>query len=208
MSRAPLRGYSFTRFSTLSSGASPARVVGRRSGAMRAASFAFRQQFAQRHARPRRRAHQLAGISVRRRLEDRRRLRRLHHVALFHHHHAVAIGGGKTEVVRDQDGRHAAFARELDDEIHHRLLRGDVEAGGRLVGDQQLRAAGERQRDHHALTHAAGEFERIGVIALARAHDAHLLEHFDRPSRSPPRCRPGRAAAARPRSACRSCGSD
>ena len=72
---------------------------------------------------------------------------------------------------------------ELDDQVHHRLLRGDVEAGGRLVGDQQLRPAGERQRDDHALAHAAGELEGIGVVALLRPRDAHLLEDGDRPCR-------------------------
>ena len=44
----------------------------------------------------------------------------------------------------------------------------------------KLRLAGERQRDDDALAHAAGQFERIGVIALARARDAHLVEDLDR----------------------------
>ena len=68
----------------------------------------------------------------------------------------------------------------LDRQIHHRLLGGDVEAGGGLVGDQELRAAGERQRNDHALAHAAGQLERIGVVALLRARDAHQVEHFHR----------------------------
>ena len=95
-------------------------------------------------------------------------LRGLDHAALLHHHHAVAIGGGQAEIMRDQDRRHAALLGELDDQVHDGLLRGDVEAGGRLVRDQELRIAGERQRDHDALAHAAGQLERIGMIALAR----------------------------------------
>jgi hypothetical protein len=35
-------------------------------------------------------------------------------------------------------------------------LDGDVERGGRLVGDQHFRIAGERHGDHGALAHAAG----------------------------------------------------
>ena len=69
---------------------------------------------------------------------------------------------------------------ELYDQVHHRLLRGDVEAGGRLIRDQKLRIAGQRQRDHDTLAHAAGKFERIGVIALARARDLDLLQRLDR----------------------------
>ena len=142
----------------------------------------------------RRRAHQLARVGVVWRREDRARGRALDHAALLHHHDAVAIGRGEAEVVGDQDGRHAALARELDHEVHHGLLRGDVEAGGRLVGDQELRPAGERERDHDALAHAAGELERIGVVALARARDAHLIENLDRLFGQRHRVRPGRAA--------------
>ena len=140
----PWRGYSLTSFSTTSSGsACPCRSSQRGGGSRtcrRDAAGLLRQQVAQRHARPRRRAHQLARIGMRRRLEDRRRLRGLDHVALLHHDDAVAIGGGEAEIVRDQDRRHAALARQLGDEVHHGLLRGDVEAGGRLVGDQQAAA--------------------------------------------------------------------
>ena len=85
--------------------------------------------------------------------------------------------------MRDQDGRHASRFGELDDEIHHRLLRRDVEAGGGLVGNQQARTAGQRQRDHHPLTHAPREFEWIGMIALAGAGDLDLLERCNCPIR-------------------------
>jgi hypothetical protein len=70
--------------------------------------------------------------------------------------------------------------RVIDDQVHHGFLRGDVESGGRLVRDQKLRIAGQRQRDHHALAHAARQFERIGVVALARAGDLDLLQRLDR----------------------------
>ena len=140
----------------------------------------LRKQIAQRHTEPRRRAHQLLGVGVLGLRKDIGRLRGLHHVALLHHHHAIAIGGGKTEIMRDQDGRHVPALGEFDDQVHHRFLRGDVEAGGRLIRDQKLRIAGERQRDHDALAHAAGEFERIGMIALARTGDLDLLQRLDR----------------------------
>jgi hypothetical protein len=117
---------------------------------------------------------------MRGRLEDRFRSRRLDHVPLLHHDDAIAIGGGEAKIVGDQDGRHAALARQFDHEIHHRLLGRHVEPGGGLVGDQELRPARERKRDDDALAHAAREFERIGVVALARPRDPNLLEGFDR----------------------------
>ena len=58
----------------------------------------------------------------------------------------------------------------------------DVEGGGRLVGDEQPRRAGQRHRDQRALPHAAGELVRV----LARAAAAGRG------------CRPGRAARPPP----------
>jgi len=64
--------------------------------------------------------------------------------------------------MRNQDRRHAGRSRKLGEQIHdHRLCR-DIEAGGRLVGDQQCRLASERQCDRHPLAHPAGKLERIG----------------------------------------------
>src|SRR5262249_15191391 len=82
--------------------------------------------------------------------------------------------------VGDQDRRHAAFARELRDQVHHHLLCGHVEAGGRLVGNEQLRPAGKRERDDDALTHTARQLEWIGVIAFTRLRDSNLIEQLDR----------------------------
>ncbi len=44
-------------------------------------------------------------------------------------------------------------------------LHGDVERRRRLVGEQQLRSAGQRQGDHHPLAHPAGEL--VGVLVEA-----------------------------------------
>ena len=62
-------------------------------------------------------------------------------------------------------------------------LGGDVERGGRLVGDQQLGLVDERHRDHRPLAHPAGELVRVVV-------DAPLgLRMPTSPSSSIARCR-------------------
>ena len=66
------------------------------------------------------------------------------------------------------------------DELEDLRLDRDVERGRRLVGDQQLRLAGQRHGDHHALAHAAGEAVRIFVEALPRGRNAHALEDAQR----------------------------
>ena len=60
----------------------------------------------------------------------------------------------------------------------------DVERGRRLVGDQQLRLAGERHRDHRALALAARELVRKGVDAPLRLGDAGAREQLDRRARA------------------------
>src|SRR5205085_11631907 len=52
----------------------------------------------------------------------------------------------------------------------------DVERRGGLVGDQEARLRRERERDHDALAHAAGELVRIVVVARRRARNADLAE--------------------------------
>ena len=39
------------------------------------------------------------------------------------------------EVVCDEQGRHLPLARQRDHQVHHCGLRGDIQPGGRLVGD-------------------------------------------------------------------------
>ena len=59
-------------------------------------------------------------------------------------------------------------------------LHGDVERGGRLVGDEQIGLVGERHGDHHALALAAGELVRIAREPRRRIGDADLGEQLER----------------------------
>ncbi len=54
------------------------------------------------------------------------------------------------------------------DHVEHLRLHGDVERGGRLVGDEQRRVVGERHRDRDALAQPARQLVRIGPHAAAR----------------------------------------
>ena len=89
--------------------------------------------------------------------------RALHDLAGIHHHDLVADLRDDAEIVGDQHDRGAAFVLQLAHQLEDLRLDRDVERCRRLVGDQELRIAGERHRDHHALAHAAGELVRIFV---------------------------------------------
>ena len=81
-------------------------------------------------------------------------------LAGVHDRDPVAQPGDHAEVVGDQQHDEPEPLLEVGDQVEDLRLDGDVERGGRLVGDQQLRFAGERHRDQHALAHAARHLVR------------------------------------------------
>ena len=106
------------------------------------------------------------------------------------------------EIVGDQQDRGAGLAPELAQQVENARRDRDVEAGGRLVGDQQLRRGGERHGDHHALAHAAGELVRVLPRAPLRLGNADQRQHLDgalagsRPSTGRRAARTGARSAA------------
>ena len=103
----------------------------------------------------------------------------LDHAAGEHDGHVVAILGHDTEVVRDDQGRRAARAHLLLQQVEHLRLHGHIQAGGGFVGDHQLRLIDQRHGDHHPLRHAPGEFVRIGPIARPRVGYADSGQDVD-----------------------------
>ena len=92
-----------------------------------------------------------------------------------------AIGGlgDDAHVVGDQHQRHAVALLERQQQIEDLRLDRHVERGRRLVGDEELRPAGERHCDHHPLAHAARKLVREGARAAGRIGDADLGEQLD-----------------------------
>ena len=134
----------------------------------------------QRRAELRHRAEQALRVGVARRAEQIADRRLLHLAARIHHHHALGDFGDDAEIVGDQDDGGADAVLEVAHQVQDLRLDGHVERRGRLVGDQELRIAGERHGDHHALAHAAGELVRIFAHAALRLGDADQGEHLDR----------------------------
>ena len=95
------------------------------------------------------------------------------------------------EVVADEEHGRVELGLQLVDEVEHLGLDRRVEAGRRLVEDQQGRIDAERHRDHDALLHAARELVRVALHDRLRVGDLHLLQHRQR---AIARLRPARAA--------------
>ena len=89
--------------------------------------------------------------------------------------------GDDAHVVRDHHHRHVELRAELVQEIENTCLDGDVERRRGLVGDQELRVAGDRHRNHHALSHSTRESVRVVRQPPRRIGDANVLEQLDCP---------------------------
>jgi hypothetical protein len=109
----------------------------------------------------------------------------------IHHHHPVGHLGDDAEVMGDEQDRHPELLLQATHQVEDLGLDGDVEGGGRLVGDQQARIAAQRHGDHHALPHAAGELVRVAARARRRLGDADERQRLDR-------LRPGRTTGCAP----------
>ena len=104
----------------------------------------------------------------------------LHHASGVHDRDPVGAARDDAEVVGDQDDRHAEPAAQVVDQFQDLLGDGHVQRGGRLVGDQQLRLAGQRHRDHHPLPHAAGQLVRVVAHPLGGPGHADQPEDLHR----------------------------
>ena len=71
--------------------------------------------------------------------------------------------GDDAEIMRDQEHGHAELGLEVADQLQDLRLDRDIESGGRLVGDQQRRAADQRHGDHGALAEPARQLEGVGI---------------------------------------------
>ncbi len=132
-------------------------------------------------ARPRNRPEQPDRVRVLRVGEKvlHRRLLRL--PAGVHDHHAVGEVCDHAQVVRDQDDRGAEPLSNFAQEVEDPGLNGHVERRRGLVGDQDLRVARKRNRDHHPLAHPAGELVRVLLDPAARVRDVHEIEQLHHP---------------------------
>ena len=106
---------------------------------------------------------------------------RLDDAALLHHDHVVGDAPHDVEIVGDEQERHAELRLQVLEQLQDLRLNGDVERGGRLVGDEKVGTVGERHGDHHALALAARELMRIGAEPLGRIDDADLGQKLDDP---------------------------
>ena len=100
----------------------------------------------------------------------------LHDLAGIHNVDNIAHLRHNAHVMGNHQNGGAVVIPELFHELQNLRLNGNVQRGGRLVGDQQLRLTYHGHTDHDALTKSAGKLMRIRMIALLRLGNADLPE--------------------------------
>ncbi|MMZ63858.1 hypothetical protein D1872_261410 [compost metagenome] len=113
-------------------------------------------------------------------LKNALRCSRLDHHPLLHNHDAVAHPGDHPEVMRNEDDRGAQTLLHALHQVQNLRLDRHIKGRGRLVRDQQCRAAGQGDRNHDALAHPPGEFMGILIKPRLTVPDSHPIQHFER----------------------------
>ena len=81
----------------------------------------------------------------------------------------------------DEEDRQPGLGLQPLEQAQHLGLDGDVQGRGGLVGDQQLRIAGQGHGNHDPLLHTAGELMGIFPDAPLRVRDADGVEQLQDP---------------------------
>ena len=121
------------------------------------------------------------------------------HLAAFHRlagvddAEIVAQLGDHPEIVGHEQQRYGELVHQLAQQAEDFVLGGDVQGGGRLVGDHQTRRAGQGRRDQQALALAAGELVRIALQRGLRVRHLHALQQADQAAGHAPAAVHGRA---------------
>ena len=138
------------------------------------------------------RAHQAHGVGMARGVDHLAHRPDLDDAPGIHHRDTVRGLGDHAHVVGDEHHRRAALGAEALEERDDLRLDRDVERGGGLIGDEQTRLGGERERDDHALAHAARELVRIVLDSAPRRRECRPRAGGRARARAPASCVIGR----------------
>ena len=85
-----------------------------------------------------------------------------------------------TEIMCNQKKGEPTSLSKLGQKIEGLGLDRDVKRCRRLVGNQKLRIACERHRDHRSLTHSTGHLVRVAAHARLGRRNGHIAQSLDR----------------------------
>src|SRR5215475_5948271 len=109
----------------------------------------------------RHRLQQRLGIGMRRLVKNRPHWGPFDQLAGIHHPDVVTHLGNNPDVMGNEDHRQTAALLNVLEQIEILRLNSHIQAGGRLIGNEQLWLTGNTNSTHNALTHASTHLVRI-----------------------------------------------
>ena len=104
-----------------------------------------------------------------------RRCTRFDNASAAHHGDVVCKAADKVQVVSDVEHGHVVRLLQTRQQIENLRLHGDIQGGGRFVGNQELGLGGYGHGNHGPLALAAGKLERISLGFLLGLVDAGFV---------------------------------
>jgi hypothetical protein len=87
--------------------------------------------------------------------QDGERVTGLHQLAALENEHSLGDGCDHPQIVSDEKQGKPEFSAQLTEQLEHRRLDRDVEGGGDLIADDQLRLGRQRSGDPDSLAFTA-----------------------------------------------------
>ena len=84
-----------------------------------------------------------------------------------------------TQVMGNQHDRRIDLILELTEQVKNLCLNGNIQCGGRFVGDDQSGAAHQCHCDTDSLTHTAGQLMGVHLIDALSVRNTNQTEHFN-----------------------------
>ena len=100
-------------------------------------------------------------------------------LAFVHHGHVVGYLGDDAEVVGDEDDADMVPLLERPQQLEDGLLHGDIECGGRLVGNDEVGVADEGHGNHDTLLLPTADFVGIAGEYLFGPREHNLLKQVE-----------------------------
>ncbi len=126
------------------------------------------------------RIQQHLGVGVLRCIKNRVHRPGFHNLAPAHHLHMISKPGNHAHIMRNNGNGRFRLGGQIAHNVQNLRLHRHIQRRSRLIGDQKIRPAQGRHRNHHPLAHPTGKLMRIlphPLLGLGNTHELQRRQH-------------------------------